>query len=427
MQSGMQPSKMKCLHLVSIFPAQTETFIFREIRALQDLGCEVVIGQLRPVGRRPTASDVEDLRGGVLPAKLLSWSTLAGFCFFAAKHPKTTWSYIKLVLGCFPDIKNLLKLAYVFLASVSLAYRLRDSGIRHVRGHHLHSEAVSAMFVAGFLELPYSFKVYTVKVGYPRAVLRQVVNAAAFIIADTLQVREFLISLGADPGKIHILRNAVRLSEFPMRPAGSGSEPVILAVGRLDYKKGFHVLLSACALLRDQGIPFHCVIVGDGDQRTNLQALRAKLHLEEQVEMAGSLGFSEVRARYLQATLLAVPSVVAPDGETDGLPTVTIEAFAYGVPVVGSATAGIPEVIHDHVNGFVVPANSPEELARRMKDLLTNPALRNRFAAEGRRTAERDFDLDRNAQTLFALMRGEGMIPAPTAPAPVLETLSSAR
>jgi colanic acid/amylovoran biosynthesis glycosyltransferase len=423
---------MKYLHLVSIFPARTETFIFREIRALRDLGCDVVIGQLRPVGRRPTASDVEDLRGSVMPARLLSWSTVAGFFFFAAKHPKTTFGYIKLVLDCFPDFTNLLKLAYVFLASVNLAYRLRDSGLCHVRGHHLHSEAVAAMFVAGFLELPYTFKVYTVKVGYPRAVLTKVVSAAGFIIADTMQVREFLTSLRTDPAKIHILRNAVRLSEFPLRPAGSGLDPVILAVGRLDYKKGFHVLLPACAILRDQGIPFRCVIVGDGDQRTNLLALRARLKLEEHLEMPGSLGFSQVRERYLQATLLAVPSVVAPDGETDGLPTVTIEAFAYGVPVVGSATAGIPEIIHDNVNGFVVPANSPEELARRMKDLLTNPTLRDQFAAEGRRTAERDFDLDRNVQTLFALMRGEVMTQAPmanstAAPSPVLENLSSAR
>ena len=432
MQSGMPSPKMKYLHLVSIFPARTETFIFREIRALRDLGCDIVIGQLRPVGRRPTASDVEDLRGCVMPAKLLSWSTVAGVFFFAGKRPTITWTYLKLVFGCFPDITNLLKLAYVLLASVSLAYRLRNSGLEHVRGHHLHSEAVSAMFIAGFLELPYTFKVYTVKIGYPRAVLSQVVNGAAFIIADTLQVREFLISLRADPAKIHILRNAVRLSEFPMRPAGSGANSVLLAVGRLDHKKGFHVLLPACAILRDQGIPFRCVIVGDGGQRSNLLALRAKLRLESQVEMAGSLGFSEVRERYLQATLLAVPSVVAPDGETDGLPTVTIEALAYGVPVVGSATAGIPEVIQDQVNGFVVPANSPEELASRMRDLLTNPTLRNQFAAEGRRTAERDFDLDRNVQTLFALMRGEVTTQPPiadfaAAPSPALETVSSAR
>ena len=401
---------MKYLQIVSIFPALTETFVLRDARKMRQIGCDVFIGQLRPTGRRPTSSEFEDLRPFVVPANLLSLSGAAAILLFTFRKPKHIWECLRLVLGCFPDVINMLKLLYILLASMALAHRLRKSGISHVRGHHLHSEAVASMFVARLLDLPYSFKCYTAKIYYPRHIVVEVIREAAFIIADTLQVREFLNDLGGDPRRMHIVRNAVDLRDFPVRKQESLSNPpIILAVGRLDYKKGFHLLLSACAILRDEGLPFRCAIIGDGDEWSRLLVQRRELGLEEQIEMLGSLGFSDVQRWYEQAALLAMPSVVAPDGSTDGLPTVVIEAFTRGVPVVGSSTAGIPEVIQHGVNGFVVPAGSPNELASRMKELLLNEALCRKFAAEARRTAERDFDLDRNLRIVARLMFGQIM------------------
>lgn len=401
---------MKYLHIVSTFPALTETFVLREARKMRQIGGNVVIGQLRPTGRRPTSAEFEDLRPLVVPAKLLSWSGAAAILLCTCREPRHIWECLRLVFGCFPDFVNMLKLLYILLASMALAHRLRNSGTLHVRGHHLHSEAVASMFVARLLDLPYSFKCYTAKIYYPRHILVEVTRKAAFIVADTLQVRDFLQDLGADPGRVHIVRNAVDLTDFPVRKQEPPSTPpIILAVGRLDYKKGFHLLLSACAILRDEGVPFRCTIVGDGEEWSRLLVRRRELGLEARVEMMGSLGFSEVQRWYERATLLAMPSVVAPDGSTDGLPTVVIEAFARGVPVVGSSTAGIPEVVQNGRNGFVVPAGAPGELASRMKELLLNQALCRKFAIEARRTAEREFDLDRNLQVVAGLMFGQVM------------------
>jgi len=401
-------TRMKYLHLVSIFPALTETFVLREARKMQEMGCEVVIGQLRPVGSRPTAPSFEDLRPCVVQASLLSASTFLGALFFTLGKPKLTWCYIKLVLASLPDVTSLLKLAYVLVVSMQLAYRLRHSGIAHALGHHLHSEAVSAMFIAGFLGFPYSFTCHTVKIYYPRRILAEVVRGAAFIIADTFQTRGFLDEMGADPQRVHIVRNAVALSDFPMRQPGMVSDPpTILAVGRLDCKKGFHVLLSACSVMSQEGVHFRCVIVGDGDEWNNLLELKSELRLQEQVHMVGNLAFADLEQWYERATLLAVPSVVASDGSTDGLPTVVIEAFARGIPVIASSTGGIPEVVHNGLNGFVVTPGASEELADKMSKLLSNRDLRCKFAAAARRTAEREFDLDRNLRMLARLMLGQ--------------------
>src|SRR4029077_2798091 len=98
--------------------------------------------------------------------------------FFGTKNLKCIWTYIRLVLTALPDMVNTFKLAYILLASLGLAYRLRRSGLTHVRGHHLHSEAVAAMFIAGLLEIPYSFTCHTVRTHYPRSVLVHVVHRA---------------------------------------------------------------------------------------------------------------------------------------------------------------------------------------------------------------------------------------------------------
>lgn len=409
---------MKYLNIVSIFPSLTETFVFRELRTMQKMGCEVVIAQLRPAGRRPTAPDFEDLRPCVVPAQLFSMATFAGLLFVALAKPKHLWACIKTVLKSFPDTASLFKLSYILLASMGLAYRLRESGILHVHGHHLHSEAVAAMFIGGFLGVPYSFTCHTVKTYYPRSVLVDVVRKANFILANIFQVKEFLPALGAQDSQVQLVRNGVHLPEFPMRKTEPFSEsPVILGVGRLDYKKGFHVLISACAILRDEAVRFRCVIVGDGDEWSSLFLRRKALALEQQVELLGSLEFQEVQQWYERATLLAAPSIIGSDGSTDGMPTVIIEAFARGLPVVGSSTAGIPEAIHNGVNGFVVPAGSSRELANRMKELILDQDLRSKFAKAARLTVERDFDLDHNVRVIKDLVFshvGGGNMTGPT-------------
>jgi colanic acid/amylovoran biosynthesis glycosyltransferase len=405
--NSAQP-RMKYLNIVSIFPTLTETFVLRELRAMRQMGCEVMIGQLRPIGRRPAALGFDDLNSCVVRAKVLSWAALIGLAFFALKKPSAFWSNLKLALSAIPDITNTAKLLYILVASTELAYRFRQAGITHVRGHHLHSEAVSAMLIGGLLDVPYSFTCHTVKIYYPKKVVVEVVRGARFIIASIIQVRGFLYSLGATGSQVCLIRNGVSPDQFPMRASEPASEPpVILAVGRMDYKKGFHVLLSACAILRDESVSFCCVIVGGGEEWSDLSLRRRTLGLEKHVEMTGSLDFENVQSWYERAALVVVPSVVGPDGATDGLPTVIIEAFFRGVPVVGSTTAGIPEVIQNGVNGFVVAAGSARELANRMRELLSNHDLRRKFALEARHTAARYFDLDRNAQCLAELMSGQ--------------------
>jgi glycosyltransferase involved in cell wall biosynthesis len=118
------------------------------------------------------------------------------------------------------------------------------------------------------------------------------------------------------------------------------------------------------------------------------------------VRLLGALTQDELRLQYQAARVVAVPSVVAPDGDRDGVPNVLLEGLAAGCPVAASRAGAIAEAIEDGVNGLLVPSGDAQALAAALKRLLEDAGLRARLRAAGHTTLTRDFDAARNAAAL---------------------------
>jgi len=394
------------LHLMAAFPALSEAFVMREIRQLRADGWTIVIAPLRPLHRTPRAQGFEDLESCAIPVRWISIDLLAGFLFILLSRPRQCWRCMRIISASLGRPVRFVKMLYTLISAMRVAWKMREANIELVRAHFLHTEALGARFVGLLLDVPYSVTVYTVFVEFPERVIRDILSHAAFLVADTHQSERFLKSLGVEPDRIHVVHNSVNIGEFPLRSAEKATaRPIILGVGRLDPKKGFDVLLSACSILQQRGVEFQCVIVGDGTERDKLLEIRRRLGLEDRVAMPGNLGFGDVRAWYYRASIFTMASVVAPDRQTDGLPTVVVEAMASGLAIVGTETAGIPEAVQDGLNGFLVAPNEPEPLADRLELLLGREDLRTRFGRESRQIVETRFDLKRKSETLSELMR----------------------
>ena len=182
----------------------------------------------------------------------------------------------------------------------------------------------------------------------------------------------------------------------------------VLTVARLVEKKGLDVLVDACALLRDRGLPLRCWIVGKGARRSALQAQIRRLGLEERVALLGAHTQTEVLARYAAAHVFALPCVVGADGNRDGLPVSIVEALASSLPVVSTPITGIPEIVRDGENGLLVPCGAAGALADAIAALVHDEALHARLAGNARASVEAHFDRDRTAAALHALLR-EGL------------------
>lgn len=175
------------------------------------------------------------------------------------------------------------------------------------------------------------------------------------------------------------------------------SDPVIGTVGRLFRLKGVHVLLGAFVEVRRKLPRARLLIVGDGPERERLEAQAGELEIAESVVFTGFQ--REVVAHLRLFTVSAIPSVWQ-----EPFPLAALESLAAGVPVVGSATGGMPDIVTDGESGILVPPGEPAALAQALARTLEDPALRERLAA-GARVHSQRFSLERHLARLESLYR----------------------
>jgi colanic acid/amylovoran biosynthesis glycosyltransferase len=169
-------------------------------------------------------------------------------------------------------------------------------------------------------------------------------------------------------------------------------------------------VMEACHILREQQVRFECRIVGEGDQRARLSALITHFKLDECVHLVGAVPQERLLGHYHEATLLTMPCVASADGRHDGIPNVFLEAMATALPVITTPTGGIPELIVNGENGFLVPPACPKELAEKLKQLLRNDSLRKSVGAAARSTICARFDNRETIGPLIELFRKEACL-----------------
>jgi colanic acid/amylovoran biosynthesis glycosyltransferase len=130
----------------------------------------------------------------------------------------------------------------------------------------------------------------------------------------------------------------------------------LLSIGRAHWIKGYDYALHTCKQLKEKNIPFlYTIIGGAGDEE--LQFLVADLGLEDCVFLENRKSQKEVFKLMAEAALLLMPSL------EEGIPNVVVEAMAIGLPVISTDCGGVPELIVEGVNGWMVPTRKPEAIA----------------------------------------------------------------
>jgi glycosyltransferase involved in cell wall biosynthesis len=211
---------------------------------------------------------------------------------------------------------------------------------------------------------------------------------ASVFVCVSEWIRQKALEGGFPEEKLWVHSIGIDVERF-VPEASSAKEPLVLFVGRLVEKKGCVHLLRAMRTVESQLPEPRLVVVGDGPLRGVLES-EARETLTR-CEFAGAVSEDTVRQWMRRAALVAVPSVVAANGDSEGLCTVACEAQAMGVPVVGFRGPGIAVV--DCETGLLVPERDEGALAEAMLTLLRDEALAARMGAAGRRHVEQFFNL----------------------------------
>ena len=395
---------MKIAYVVSQFPNLTETFVAREIEQVVTSGHEATICILRPQPEEgPTGQDIPQARK--IRVKVVRPSSFIAQLLILYRHPKQfgrTWLEVAYVLLRKPS--RVLHAVYLALAAAWLAVRLEREGINYIHAHFLHSEAIVARWLAKFLQVPYGITSHVSSTWQERGLLKKVVTEASILVGDTTETIKLFDELYGREGVL--LRNGIKIDAFQFLPEERRDvqePPLILAAGYFFRKKGFHVLIETCALLRRRGLSFRCRIIGEGEERSNLERLVSQHDLGDCVEIPGALPFTQLREQYEQATVFVMPSIPSSFG-SDGLPTVLIENMALGIPVVGTDLAGIPDLVRHRQTGMLAAVGNAESLADCLAEVLTDQDLRKSLALNGRDLIENEFDLRKNIERLVHLV-----------------------
>jgi colanic acid/amylovoran biosynthesis glycosyltransferase len=207
-----------------------------------------------------------------------------------------------------------------------------------------------------------------------RRELKQLHQRATAYLCVSEFIRDKAIAAGFPADKLIVHRIGVDVSTFqPSHKAGSSNN--VLFVGRLTEKKGCEYLIQAMLQVNKQVPSAQLIVAGDGPLRSSLEQFARTIGVA--VSFTGRLGHDAVRKYMESARVFAVPSVTAPNGDSEGLPMVLLEAQATGIPVVATRHAGIPEGILDGERGLLCNEFDVAGLAHHIAQLLTNQQLWN--------------------------------------------------
>jgi glycosyltransferase involved in cell wall biosynthesis len=192
---------------------------------------------------------------------------------------------------------------------------------------------------------------------------------------------------------------------------------MVLCPANLSPAKGHTVLLKAVAQLLQRGFSVRLLIAGDGPLWADLNALASELRIEGHTEFLGMLP----RERLLELLggggidLVVLPSLDLGGGIHEGIPVSLIEAMSFGIPVVSTATGGIPELLRDGA-GLMVAPGDVDALAAALARLLEDADWRLQLGRAGRMRIEGDYSARKSVCALLSAIRASLVPNALTAP-----------
>ncbi len=219
------------------------------------------------------------------------------------------------------------------------------------------------------------------------------------ILTPSEFMRQKVIALGASAQQVVVQQNGIDLATWSCSDPGlryAGGKVSFLFVGRLIEKKGPRELIMAFARLRQLApeVDAELTLCGSGSLESALRRDIDRLGLKEVVHLRGAVSSAEVRQAMMQAHIMVQHSVETASGDMEGLPVSLTEAAASGLPIVATRHSGIPEIVVDGVNGFLVEEHDIEGMAARMAELARAPQKWSAFGRAGRTLVEEKFGSD---------------------------------
>ena len=398
---------LRVAYIMSRFPKLTETFVLYEMLAVERLGVQV---EVYPLLRQREAAVHDDARPLVERAHYHPFISipiiLAQFSFLFRRPGAYCRTWWEVLSGTWGSWNFFIGALGIFPKAVRFAYEMERQGIDHVHAHFANHPAVAALVIHRLTGIPFSFTAHAHDLHVERRMLGAKVRASKFAVTVSEFNRRIMLEECDPPSgsKVRVIHCGVDPDAFANDRRPEPDRPLeIVCVAALRELKGHRYLIDACQRLLERGVSFRCHLIGDGPLRPQIESQIASSNLQHCVFVHGGLTRPDVMATLAASDVAVLASVKTSSGRWEGIPVALMEAMAAGLPVVASATSGIPELVQDGRSGTLVPPEDAVAIADALELMARDRTRAAQMGAAGRERVLRDFNQHASALELAKL------------------------
>ncbi len=410
----MDSAKPRFGIIISMFPELHETFILRELVALEKRGLQFDIFSLQFPRDPITIDDAIRLsEERTTYAKLISVTSLSAFAKTLFTKPiKTLRAIGKVVWVGRSRPKDVLKNLAILPLTLQFHAIGQARGIQHWHGHWANIPTTACWFLQQIHGVSWSAAIHGEDIFSPNSFLSHKLDDAAFsVVCSGYFCSHLQQELGLQrPADIHLNYHGLdprvmqRSAHRSFNARDVNSRLKLVSIGRLVPTKGHDVLIKACALLKSEyQIDFELQLIGSGPIQAELEALAQAQGVTEHIQFRGGLAFEDVLSTLEDADLFCLAPRLIPGHPPDGIPNVIAEAMALRVPVVSNRVSAIPELLEHGKTGQLVTVDDVDGFASAIAELANSPELAKSISDAGFDKVAQLFDQQKNIDELISL------------------------
>jgi len=384
------------------FPRLSETFIAQELQALEARGHQFDIWSLRHPYDDRIHPIHDEIAAGLhyLPEYLHNEPLRVLRALTRLARSRRFWRAAQVWFGDLLRDRTTNRIRRFGQAAVLAAELPAET--RFLYAHFLHTPGSVARYTALIRGIGWGFSAHAKDIWtIPEWEKREKIADCRFGITCTGTGAEHLRRLDLRGDKISLVYHGLDLSRFPAPPdiRPHGKRFTLLSVGRLVAKKGYGDLLEALSRLPDD-LDWRFIHIGGGELKRGIEARAKRLELDDRIEWRGKRAQGDVVAAMRSSDLFVLPSIIADDGDRDGLPNVLMEAASQKLPILTTDVSAIPEFIVDGVHGTLAPPGDPRALAAAIVELAADPPRRAAMAEAAYQRLTDRFGMDAGIETV---------------------------